>query len=68
MDLLILDDWGLQKITAAQRQDLMEVEDRHGRRSTLIARLPTEPTTLEATLIRGNPIAHFSCRRAYQER
>ena len=44
MDLLILDDWGLQKITAAQRQDLMEViEDRHGRRSTLIAsQLPTE--------------------------
>ena len=38
MDLLILDDWGIQKITAAQRQDLMEViEDRHGRRSTLIA-------------------------------
>ena len=30
MDLLILDDWGIQKITAAQRQDLMEViEDRH---------------------------------------
>jgi len=44
MDLLILDDWGIQKITAAQRQDLMEViEDRHGRRSTLIAsQLPTE--------------------------
>ena len=44
MDLLILDDWGIQKITAAQRQDLMEViEDRHGRRSTLItSQLPTE--------------------------
>ena len=44
MDLLILDDRGIQKITAAQRQDLMEViEDRHGRRSTLIAsQLPTE--------------------------
>lgn len=44
MDLLILDDWGIQKITAAQRQDLMEViEDRHGRQSTLIAsQLPTE--------------------------
>ncbi|WP_419621725.1 IS21-like element helper ATPase IstB, partial [Thiolapillus sp.] len=25
MDLLILDDWGIQKITAVQRQDLMEV-------------------------------------------
>jgi len=43
-DLLILDDWGMQKITAPQRQDLMEViEDRHGRRSTLIAsQLPVE--------------------------
>ena len=44
MDLLILDDWGIQKITTTQRQDLMEViEDRHGRRATLIAsQLPTE--------------------------
>ena len=37
-ELLILDDWGMQKINAAQRQDLMEViEDRHARRATLIA-------------------------------
>lgn len=37
-DLLVLDDWGIQKINVQQRQDLMEViEDRHGRRSTLIA-------------------------------
>jgi DNA replication protein DnaC len=44
MDLLILDDWGIQKITPSQRQDLMEViEDRHGRRSTLItSQLPVE--------------------------
>jgi DNA replication protein DnaC len=43
-DLVILDDWGIQKITAPQRSDLMEViEDRHGRRSTLIAsQLPIE--------------------------
>jgi len=43
-DLLILDDWGIQKVSAAQRNDLMEViEDRHGRRSTLIAsQLPVE--------------------------
>ena len=43
-DVLILDDWGIQKVSAAQRNDLMEViEDRHGRRSTLIAsQLPTE--------------------------
>jgi DNA replication protein DnaC len=43
-DLLILDDWGIQKTAAAQRNDLMEViEDRHGLRSTLIAsQLPIE--------------------------
>jgi DNA replication protein DnaC len=43
-DLLILDDWGIQKVSAAQRNDLMEViEDRHGRRSTLItSQLPVE--------------------------
>ena len=43
-DLLILDDWGLQKLTLAQRHDLMElIEDRHGLRATLIAgQLPIE--------------------------
>jgi len=43
-DLLILDDWGLQKLTVAQRHDLMElIEDRHGLRATLIAgQLPIE--------------------------
>lgn len=43
MELPILDDWGIQKVTAAQRQDLMEaVKDSHGRRSALIAsQLPT---------------------------
>lgn len=43
-DLLILDDWGLQKMVAAQRNDLMEViEDRYGLHATLIAgQLPIE--------------------------
>jgi DNA replication protein DnaC len=43
-DLLILDDWGIHKLNAAQRNDLMElIEDRHGRRATLIAsQLPVE--------------------------
>lgn len=43
-DLLILDDWGIQKLTAPQRNDLMEViEDRSERSSTLIAsQLPVE--------------------------
>jgi DNA replication protein DnaC len=36
-DLLILDDWGPDRLTANQRRDLMEiVEDRYGRGSTLI--------------------------------
>nr|VFJ67131.1 MAG: DNA replication protein DnaC [Candidatus Kentron sp. DK] len=43
-ELLLLDDWGIQKITAPQRADLMEViEDRHGLRSTLVAsQLPVD--------------------------
>ena len=37
VELLIIDDWGLQPMTAPQRNDLMEIiEDRHARRSTLI--------------------------------
>ena len=36
-DLLVLDDWGLEKLTLSQRNDLLEImEDRHGSRSTLI--------------------------------
>ena len=36
-DLLVLDDWGLEKMTLPQRNDLLEImEDRHGLRSTLI--------------------------------
>lgn len=42
--LLILDDWAIAPLTAAQRGDLMEViEERHGRQATLIAsQLPIE--------------------------
>lgn len=42
--LLILDDWAIAPLTAAQRNDLMEViEERHGRQATLIAsQLPIE--------------------------
>ena len=36
-DLLILDDWGLEKMTLSQRNDVLEImEDRHGFKSTLI--------------------------------
>jgi DNA replication protein DnaC len=38
LDLLIIDDWGMTELTAAQRLDLMEViDDRHDRRATLLA-------------------------------
>jgi DNA replication protein DnaC len=61
-DLLILDDWGPDRLTAGSRRDLMEiVEDRHGRGSTLItSQLPLdkwhdiigEPTFADAILDR----------------
>ena len=36
-DVLVLDDWGLEKMTLSQRNDLLEImEDRHGLKSTLI--------------------------------
>lgn len=37
IDVLILDDWGLGKLTAEQRRDLLEIlEDRHNTRSTVV--------------------------------
>nr|WP_286434483.1 ATP-binding protein [Myroides odoratimimus] len=43
-DLIILDDFGLQPLDNLKRQDFMEIiEDRHGKRSTIIAsQLPIE--------------------------
>jgi DNA replication protein DnaC len=36
-DLLVLDDWALHPLTDAQRRDLLEIlEDRYGRRATLV--------------------------------
>ena len=38
INLLIIDDWLMAKLTADQRRDLMEViDDRHQRGSTLLA-------------------------------
>lgn len=44
VDLLILDDWGLEKLSLGQRNDLLEImEDRHGAKSILItAQLPID--------------------------
>ena len=61
-DLLVLDDWGLAKLLAAQRRDLLEIlDDRHNRKSTLVtSQLPVEhwhkiigdPTLADAILDR----------------
>jgi len=61
-DLLILDDWGPDRLTAGARRDLMEiVEDRYGTGSTMItSQLPVdawhdvigEPTLADAILDR----------------
>lgn len=60
--LLILDDWGPDRLTATQRRDLMEiVEERYGRGSTMVtSQLPVkawhdvigEPTFADAILDR----------------
>ena len=44
IDLLILDDWGLAQIGAQDRRDLLEIlEDRYGRRSTVVtSQLPVK--------------------------
>jgi DNA replication protein DnaC len=65
VDLLVLDDWGPDRLSASQRRDLMEiVEDRHGRGSILItSQLPVatwhevigEPTLGDAILDRIDP-------------
>jgi len=61
-DVLILDDWGLAKLTGEHRRDLLEIlEDRHGTRSTLVtSQFPIEkwhdiigdPTLADAILDR----------------
>jgi DNA replication protein DnaC len=42
--LLLIDDWGLETLSAAHRNDLMEImDDRHNATSTvMISQLPTD--------------------------
>ena len=44
IQLLVIDDWGLEPLKPAHRNDLMEImDDRHGHTSTLvISQLPTD--------------------------
>src|ERR1700719_1671531 len=68
VQLLILDDWGLEPLDAQARHDLLEIlEERHGRRSTIItSQLPVEdwhavigdPTYADAILDRLVHNAH----------
>jgi DNA replication protein DnaC len=67
-DLLILDDWGLEPLDAVARHDLLEIiEERYGRRSTIItSQLPIDrwheiigdPTYADAILDRLIHNAH----------
>jgi DNA replication protein DnaC len=67
-ELLILDDWGLEPLDAAARHDLLEIlEERYGRRSTMVtSQLPIErwheiigdPTYADAILDRLVHNAH----------
>jgi DNA replication protein DnaC len=62
IDLVVLDDWGIAPLADEQRRDLLEIiEDRHGRKSTIVAsQLPVEtghesignPTLADAILDR----------------
>ena len=68
VELLILDDWGLEPLDAGARHDLLEIlEERHGRRSTLItSQIPVDkwhdligdPTYADAILDRLVHNAH----------
>jgi DNA replication protein DnaC len=67
-DVLVLDDWGLAALTAAQQRDLLEIlDDRHQRRSTIVtSQLPpphwhesmADPTIADAILDRLVHNAH----------
>ena len=75
VDLLILDDWGPEKLDDEQRRDLLEiVEDRHERRSTIVtSQLPVDrwyeiignPTIADAVLDRlvAQRLSHRARRR-----
>ncbi len=68
VEFLLIDDWGLARLTGENRRDLLEVlDDRHGARSTVIAsQLPVEewhglvgdPTLADAILDRLIHNAH----------
>ena len=63
-EVLIIDDWGLAKLNAENRRDLLEIiEDRHGIRSTVAtSQLPLENgMTSSATRPWPTPSSTASC-------
>jgi len=47
IQLLVIDDWGLEALKPAQRNDLLEImDDRHGSSSTVVCSGLMEPDTL----------------------
>lgn len=72
-DLIVLDEWGLTRLDAAARRDLVELlDDRHGQRSTLLtSQLPLEhwhevigdPTLADAILDR---LVHTAYRLTFK--
>ena len=67
--VLVIDDWGVSKLSAENRRDLLEIiEDRHGLSSTIVtSQLPVkswhavigDPTLADAILDR---LAHSACQ------
>jgi len=54
IDILILDDWGLQSFTTEQRYDLLDlIDDRYGIRATIIT--SQKPTTLWYEHLKEDP-------------
>ena len=68
IDVLVLDDWGLARLTPPQQRDLLELlDDRHTRKSTIVtSQLPidhwdeamADPTVADASLDRLMHNAH----------
>jgi hypothetical protein len=63
VDLLMLDDWGPDRLSASQRRDPMGiVEDRYGRGSTLIT-MPTAPDSMVPQRAKSKPAGKPTLRR-----
>lgn len=54
--LLIIDDWGLEPLSADQRSDLLEIIDQHYQKSSilLISQLPIHADAILDRLVHGS--------------